>query len=110
MSSQSAPISRNETAEVLLMLTSFSLRVQKFTRAVFYGRVAHSLFPEDVAIAEMYAYALLLMGENEQAHKVVSKVTAETANLSLLRARLSILRKEDRSEQSSHLRKYLLNH
>jgi hypothetical protein len=99
--------SRTDMGEVLLMLASFSLRVQMFKRAEIYGRCGHSLFPTDTAICEMYTYALLFLGEYDLAAQVLSKSSQETANMSLLRARISMLRNDGTSEKAVQLRKYL---
>lgn len=94
-------------ADILLLLSSFSIRTQFLAKAVQYGRAGVSMFPDDVRLRELYAYALYLEGRNKEAIEVIRPVTQPTPNVEFLKARLAFCDKQSASERSAAIRSYL---
>lgn len=94
-------------AEILLMLTAFSLKTQFITKAVIYGRAGAALYPEDHRFREMLGYALLLDGKLQEAAAVVGEGPHDTCNLAYLKSRLLMLGDHSTAERQEALRTYL---
>ncbi|WP_173932905.1 hypothetical protein [Chelativorans sp. Marseille-P2723] len=95
------------TADVLLMLTAFSLKTKFFAKAIIYGRAGVALYPEDNRFREALAYGLLLEGETEEAAAVVSTIHRQTRNLAYLKAQLAMNEGHSEPERQEALRTYL---
>lgn len=98
---------RSGTADILLLLASYSVRVSMFDKALAYSEVAHILFPDDSAILELHVYALFCVGRYEDALARLAPCEAQSPNLSYLRARLAIMTSASDTEIGEHLRSYL---
>ncbi|MCU0909944.1 MAG: hypothetical protein MUE98_00945 [Rhodobacteraceae bacterium] len=94
-------------ADVLYLLSTFSLRTRLIEKAAIYASAGYRLFPEDTRLIEMHAYALLLQRKFEEAEEVLANTTASTPNLEFLRSRAAILLGLDPEEQRLRLRRYL---
>jgi len=94
-------------AEILLMLTAFSLKTQFVTKAIIYGRAGMALYPEDHRFREMLGYALLLDGKPQEAAEVVGETPHDTCNLAYLKSRFFMLGDYSTAERQEALRTYL---
>jgi hypothetical protein len=95
------------TADILLMLCSFSLRVQFIAKAVVYGRVGVSMFPQDIRLREIYAYALLLNSQADEAFAVIGNVTKVTRNIAFLNVCVALQRTKSATNRQKAVRSYL---
>ncbi|MCP1846114.1 hypothetical protein ACVIHI_009107 [Bradyrhizobium sp. USDA 4524] len=94
-------------ADVLLLLSSFSLRGQFIAKAVLYGRVGVSMFPDDLRLREIYTYALYLDGRIDEAIDVIQSAQVDTPNVSFLKMRLALHASKPASERRAAVRSYL---
>ena len=96
-----------KAADVLFLLATFSIRTNLLDKAEIYGRAGHHLFPDDLRLIEVYAYALLLKGDVTGAETVLQATPTATRNLAFLRARVAMLAGRPIEEQRAGLRAYL---
>lgn len=94
-------------ADVLLLLSSFSIRTQFIVKAVQYGRAGVVLFPDDLRLREIYAYALCLDGSFDEAAEIIGPVTQSTPNVEFLKLRLAFHGDRAANERSAAIRSYL---
>lgn len=95
------------TADILLMLSAFSLKTHFVAKAAIYGRAGVALYPEDHRFREILAYALLLENRLEEAASVIGEAHRETRNLAFLNARLLMLGDHSMAERQDALKTYL---
>jgi hypothetical protein len=96
-----------KAADTLYLLSSFSLRTSFVQKAEIYARVGHGLFPDDIRLIEVYAYALLLQGQYEKAEELLSEAPYSTANIEYLRSKTAMILKFPKEEKSRRIRNYL---
>ncbi|MCY1740486.1 hypothetical protein [Ensifer sp. SL37] len=94
-------------ADILFMLSSFNLRVQFVRKALLYGRAGVTLFPQDIRFSEVYACALLLDGQIDEAATVLAAGGEVTRNMSYLRARVMLQENPSLNNAQVALRAYL---
>ncbi|WP_273795103.1 hypothetical protein [Brucella intermedia] len=95
------------TADVLLVLSSLALRMQFLRKAICYARIGVSLFPDDIRLREIYAFALLLDGNMEEAEQVIDAVETESRNIAYLRVQTSMQIVSGSHEKRDAIRTYL---
>jgi hypothetical protein len=96
-----------EAADLLCVLTMFSIRAAFYKKAVLYAHCGYLLFPEDTRLIELYAYALVQSEDYETAEDILSRSTATSANLEYLRSRVSIMLALPSPNQTERIRKFL---
>lgn len=94
-------------ADTLLLLTCFSIRAGYLQKAEIYSEQAVRLFPDDIRILEVRAYALLLHGHYKEAEALLSATSDSSKNLEYLRVRTAILLSMSEIECGYRIRKYL---
>ncbi|WP_147272281.1 hypothetical protein [Phyllobacterium salinisoli] len=94
-------------ADVLLMLSSFALRTQFLEKATFYSRVGVALYPEDVRLREIYAYALLVDGKIAEAKDALESITSNSRNVAFLRMKILLQLSPPSGERQNAIKIYL---
>lgn len=96
-----------KAADMLYLLSTFSIRTNMIEKAVIYASAGHKLFPEDHRLLEIYVYAHILKGNFSEASETLAQSETSTRNLEFLRGRVAILVELPLEERRSRLRKYL---
>lgn len=97
-----------KTADLLYLLSTFSVRAGFIQKATIYAATGFKLFPRDHRLVEMHAYVLILTQNYDDAAAVLAQTDLSTRNLNYLRGRLSILGGKPKGEVQQHLRAYLV--
>jgi hypothetical protein len=96
-----------KAADTLFLLATFSLRTGQIGKALHYTSAGQHLFPDDIRLTEVHAYALLLQDRHDEAEALLSATPASTPNLEFLRGRTAILLGLPKDERRTRLRRYL---
>lgn len=96
-----------KAADILFLITTFSIRANFIEKATTYGKAAHTLFPGDPRIAEVYAFALLLKADFQAAEDLLTSWSEPTQNMAYLRCRTAILLNLPAEERRKRIESYL---
>lgn len=96
-----------KAADALYLLATFSIRAQQINKALTYAMNGVVLFPNDTRLIEIYAYALLLNGQYQEAEDVLASTDISTRNAEFLRSRTANLLDMPKEQRAARLRKYL---
>lgn len=98
----------NILADILLLLSSYSLRTNFVRKAVHYAKAGFDMFPDDLRLREIYAYALLMDDQVDEAERVASGNAEPSSNIAYVLARVVLLKGDATREQRKQaLQKYL---
>ncbi len=96
-----------EAADLLCVLTMFSIRAAFYRKALLYAHCGYLLFPEDTRFIELYAYALILSEDYASAEDILSSTAASSVNLEYLRGRVAIMLEMPSTDQTARIRRFL---
>ena len=94
-------------ADLLCILTMFSIRADFHEKALRYSRTGYSLFPEDIRFLELYAYALILSEDYSTADQILANAKGSTCNTALLQSRVAVMLGLSKDEKRSRITRFL---